>query len=134
MDTSDKKPMCHLLLFLLLFHYHYHGSLLLFIIIIIIKLQFISLFTLVQKFPLFSDASDGSGGSGNSASQNSLLSSSSSSYAYYDKFITRNNTRVTAQKGGMAILPCTIRLTSPATVSGQILFPFCVFILLINRV
>uniref|UniRef100_A0A336LQE1 CSON012170 protein n=1 Tax=Culicoides sonorensis TaxID=179676 RepID=A0A336LQE1_CULSO len=35
----------------------------------------------------------------------------------HDKFITRNNTKIMAQKGGMAILPCTVRLTSPATVS-----------------
>lgn len=35
----------------------------------------------------------------------------------HDTFITRNNTRITAQMGGMAILPCTVRLTSPATVS-----------------
>lgn len=57
---------------------------------------------------LFADVA----GSG-SGSQNSL-----GNYGgYYDKFITRNNTKVTAQKGGMAILPCTVRLTSPATVS-----------------
>ncbi|XP_067622378.1 limbic system-associated membrane protein isoform X2 [Eurosta solidaginis] len=32
-------------------------------------------------------------------------------------FTTKNNTRVTAQKGGLAILPCVVKLNSPATVS-----------------
>ncbi|XP_055857215.1 uncharacterized protein LOC129920072 isoform X2 [Episyrphus balteatus] len=32
-------------------------------------------------------------------------------------FSTKNNTRVIAQKGGLAILPCVVKLNSPATVS-----------------
>lgn len=57
---------------------------------------------------------------------------------HHDTFITRNNTRITAQMGGMAILPCTVRLTSPATVSIlQILFTlnyvtYNVFLLLVK--
>ncbi|EDW13569.2 uncharacterized protein LOC6578211 isoform X4 [Drosophila mojavensis] len=33
------------------------------------------------------------------------------------QFITKNNTRVIAQKGGLAILPCVVKVNSPATVS-----------------
>ncbi|XP_037959151.1 probable serine/threonine-protein kinase roco9, partial [Teleopsis dalmanni] len=33
------------------------------------------------------------------------------------QFTTKNNTRVVAQKGGLAILPCVVKLNSPATVS-----------------
>ncbi|CAD7086357.1 unnamed protein product [Hermetia illucens] len=32
-------------------------------------------------------------------------------------FTTKNNTKVVAQKGGLAILPCALKLNSPATVS-----------------
>ncbi|XP_004519420.1 uncharacterized protein LOC101451426 isoform X1 [Ceratitis capitata] len=32
-------------------------------------------------------------------------------------FTTKNNTRVIAQKGGLAVLPCVVKLNSPATVS-----------------
>ncbi|XP_053960955.1 uncharacterized protein LOC128865060 [Anastrepha ludens] len=32
-------------------------------------------------------------------------------------FTTKNNTRVIAQKGGLAVLPCVVKLSSPATVS-----------------
>ncbi|KRG03877.1 uncharacterized protein Dmoj_GI18281, isoform D [Drosophila mojavensis] len=31
------------------------------------------------------------------------------------QFITKNNTRVIAQKGGLAILPCVVKVNSPAT-------------------
>lgn len=33
------------------------------------------------------------------------------------QFSTKNNTRIIAQKGGLAILPCVVKLNSPATVS-----------------
>ncbi|KAH8281837.1 hypothetical protein KR054_003191 [Drosophila jambulina] len=33
------------------------------------------------------------------------------------QFNTKNNTRVIAQKGGLAILPCVVKVNSPATVS-----------------
>ncbi|XP_059220796.1 uncharacterized protein LOC106091129 isoform X2 [Stomoxys calcitrans] len=33
------------------------------------------------------------------------------------QFITKNNSRVTVQKGGLAILPCVVKLSSVATVS-----------------
>ncbi|XP_023167926.1 uncharacterized protein LOC111597441 isoform X2 [Drosophila hydei] len=33
------------------------------------------------------------------------------------QFNTKNNTRVVAQKGGLAILPCVVKVNSPATVS-----------------
>ncbi|XP_034666035.1 uncharacterized protein LOC117899979 [Drosophila subobscura] len=33
------------------------------------------------------------------------------------QFTTKNNTRVIAQKGGLAILPCVVKINSPATVS-----------------
>lgn len=32
-------------------------------------------------------------------------------------FTTKNSTRVIAQKGGLAVLPCVVKLNSPATVS-----------------
>ncbi|XP_023033815.1 lachesin isoform X1 [Drosophila willistoni] len=34
-----------------------------------------------------------------------------------NQFNTKNNTRVIAQKGGLAILPCVVKINSPATVS-----------------
>lgn len=34
------------------------------------------------------------------------------------QFSTKNNTRIIAQKGGLAILPCVVKLNSPATVSA----------------
>lgn len=33
-----------------------------------------------------------------------------------NQFNTKNNTRVIAQKGGLAILPCVVKVNSPATV------------------
>lgn len=33
------------------------------------------------------------------------------------QFATKNNTRIIAQKGGLAILPCVVKLNSPATVT-----------------
>jgi hypothetical protein len=36
-------------------------------------------------------------------------------------FVTKNNTKIIAQRGGMAFLPCTVKLTSPATVSSTLL-------------
>ncbi|XP_030383619.1 uncharacterized protein LOC115631104 [Scaptodrosophila lebanonensis] len=35
----------------------------------------------------------------------------------HSQFTTKNNTRVIAQKGGLAILPCVVKVNSPATVS-----------------
>ncbi|XP_017469897.1 PREDICTED: uncharacterized protein LOC108361705 [Rhagoletis zephyria] len=32
-------------------------------------------------------------------------------------FTTKNNTRVIAQKGSLAVLPCVVKISSPATVS-----------------
>lgn len=46
-----------------------------------------------------------------------MLTSSSQSH-----FVTRNNTRIIAQRGGLAILPCTVRLNSPATVRKTFFF------------
>lgn len=48
-----------------------------------------------------------------SSSQNHFSTSTQS------HFTTKNNTRVIAQKGGLAILPCVVKLNSPATVSKQ---------------
>lgn len=43
---------------------------------------------------------------------------SSNYYEPYKNFLTRNNTKILAQIGGTALLPCTVRLSSnPATVS-----------------
>lgn len=36
------------------------------------------------------------------------------------QFNTKNNTRVVAQKGGLAILPCVVKVNSPATVRHQL--------------
>ncbi|XP_058122990.1 uncharacterized protein LOC131293985 [Anopheles ziemanni] len=33
------------------------------------------------------------------------------------QFITKNNTRVISQRGGLAVLPCSVTMTTPATVS-----------------
>ncbi|KAL9926607.1 uncharacterized protein LOC119633678 [Glossina fuscipes] len=33
------------------------------------------------------------------------------------QFATKNNSRIIAQKGGLAVLPCVVKLNSPATVS-----------------
>lgn len=46
----------------------------------------------------------------NSSPQNLFTNSRS-------QFITRNNTRVIVQKGGLAILPCVVKLNAAATVS-----------------
>jgi len=45
------------------------------------------------------------------------------------QFNTKNNTRVIAQKGGLAILPCVVKVNSPATVrnSLSILHTYIVF-------
>jgi hypothetical protein len=32
-------------------------------------------------------------------------------------FITKNNTRVISQRGGSAVLPCSVTMSTPATVS-----------------
>lgn len=42
----------------------------------------------------------------------------------HSHFITKNSTRVISQRGGLAILPCSVTMTQPATVSTVfILFP-----------
>lgn len=38
-------------------------------------------------------------------------------FGSYNNFYTRNNTKIVAQIGSVAVLPCTVRLTSSATVS-----------------
>jgi len=54
--------------------------------------------------------SDGGGGGKHERSRNSLHSG-------YNTFETLNNTKVTAQIGGNAILPCIVEASSPATVT-----------------
>lgn len=39
-------------------------------------------------------------------------------------FTTKNSTRVIAQKGGLAVLPCVVKLNSPATVSIPTIYLF----------
>ncbi|XP_055301147.1 uncharacterized protein LOC129567820 [Sitodiplosis mosellana] len=53
----------------------------------------------------------GSKGSTSSNSQNRIMSSDSA------LFTTRNNTKVIAQKGGLAVLPCAVKWNPTATVS-----------------
>lgn len=36
------------------------------------------------------------------------------------QFLTKNNTRITSQRGGLAILPCTVTMATPAIVSGSL--------------
>lgn len=38
-------------------------------------------------------------------------------FGSFNNFYTRNNSKIIAQIGGMAVLPCTVKLTSPVTVS-----------------
>lgn len=40
------------------------------------------------------------------------------------QFNTKNNTRVIAQKGGLAILPCVVKVNSPATVRYMFFLKF----------
>ncbi|XP_039969796.1 uncharacterized protein LOC120781632 isoform X2 [Bactrocera tryoni] len=42
-------------------------------------------------------------------------------------FSTKNSTRVIAQKGGLAVLPCVVKLNSPATVSIVIICKHCTY-------
>lgn len=37
-------------------------------------------------------------------------------------FITKNSTRVISQRGGLAILPCSVTMTQPATVSKYLYY------------
>ncbi|CAG9800441.1 unnamed protein product [Chironomus riparius] len=37
-------------------------------------------------------------------------------------FITKNSTRVISQRGGLAILPCSVTMSQPATVSKYLYF------------
>lgn len=53
----------------------------------------------------------GSKGSTSSNSQNRIMSSDSA------LFTTRNNTKVIAQRGGLAVLPCAVKWNPTATVS-----------------
>lgn len=57
------------------------------------------------------DSGFGTGkGSSSSNSQNRIMSSDSA------LFTTRNNTKVIAQKGGLAVLPCAVKWNPTATV------------------
>lgn len=40
------------------------------------------------------------------------------------QFTTRNNTKIVVQIGGLAILPCTVKINSPATVCNSYLKSF----------
>lgn len=42
---------------------------------------------------------------------------SHNSFGVYNAFETLNNTKVTAQIGGTAVLPCIVEASSPATVT-----------------
>jgi hypothetical protein len=37
------------------------------------------------------------------------------------QFVTKNNTKVISQRGGLAILPCSVTMATPATVSKYLL-------------
>lgn len=50
------------------------------------------------------------------SSSNSLVIGSNTS-----QFITKNNTRVVSQRGGFAILPCSVTMSTPATVSKYLI-------------
>ncbi|XP_055538664.1 uncharacterized protein LOC129726079 [Wyeomyia smithii] len=41
----------------------------------------------------------------------------SSSHHHESQFITKNNSRVVSQRGGLAVLPCSVTMSTPATVS-----------------
>lgn len=40
----------------------------------------------------------------------------------HSHFITKNSTRVISQRGGLAILPCSVTMSQPATVSKYLFF------------
>lgn len=42
-------------------------------------------------------------------------------------FITKNSTRVISQRGGLAVLPCSVTMSTPATVSKYL------YIISLNR-
>lgn len=54
------------------------------------------------------------------SSSNSLAIGSNTS-----QFLTKNNTRVVSQRGGFAILPCSVTMSTPATVSKYLILIFC---------
>ncbi|XP_021695569.1 uncharacterized protein LOC5567816 [Aedes aegypti] len=41
----------------------------------------------------------------------------SSSHHHESQFVTKNNSRVVSQRGGLAVLPCSVTMSTPATVS-----------------
>lgn len=41
------------------------------------------------------------------------------------QFLTKNNTRITSQRGGLAILPCSVTMSTPATVSLWVTISGC---------
>lgn len=43
------------------------------------------------------------------------------------QFTTRNNTRIVVQIGGLAILPCTVKINSPATVCNSYNLRFSIY-------
>lgn len=45
------------------------------------------------------------------------------------QFLTKNNTRVVSQRGGFAILPCSVTMSTPATVSKYLILIFFVCLL-----
>lgn len=65
------------------------------------------------------------------SSSNSLVIGSNTS-----QFITKNNTRVVSQRGGFAILPCSVTMSTPATVSKYLIlkhvFLGCLLCLLVS--
>ena len=42
-------------------------------------------------------------------------------------FITKNSTRVISQRGGLAVLPCSVTMSTPATVSKYL------YIIILNQ-
>lgn len=61
-------------------------------------------------FPLISDSNELK-----NMHKNSLSS-------VHSHFITKNSTRVISQRGGLAILPCSVTMTQPATVSKYLYY------------
>lgn len=43
------------------------------------------------------------------------------------QFTTRNNTRIVVQIGGLAVLPCTVKINSPATVCSLYNLRFSIY-------
>lgn len=68
---------------------------------------------IILSYKLIADSGFGNGKGNSFNSQNRIVPSDSA------LFTTRNNTKVIAQRGGLAVLPCAVKWNPTATVSSS---------------